>query len=97
LNPYVVALTYAAVGIAVIPIGFAVFRTQYQFLDVVLAAVGGAALSFIPTVGGVASLTGTIGILYWRMRRDLLFPDIVISVAVARLAMVPVLLLLMHR
>jgi len=97
LNPYVVALTYAAVGIAVIPIGFAVFRTEYQFLDVVLAAIGGAALSFIPTVGGVASLMGTIGILYWRMRRDLLFPDIVISVAVARLAMVPVLLLLMHR
>ena len=97
MNPYVVALTYAAVGIAVIPIGFAVFRTEYQFLDVVLAAIGGAALSFIPTVGGVASLMGTIGILYWRMRRDLLFPDIVISVAVARLAMVPVLLLLMHR
>ena len=97
MNPYVVALTYAAVGIAVIPIGFAVFRTQYQFLDVVLAAIGGAALSFIPTVGGVASLMGTIGILYWRMRRDLLFPDIVISVAVARLAMVPVLLLLMHK
>ena len=70
MNPYVVALTYAAVGIAVIPIGFAVFRTEYQFLDVVLAAIGGAALSFIPTVGGVASLMGTIGILYWRMRRD---------------------------
>jgi hypothetical protein len=29
--------------------------------------------------------------------RDSLFPDIVISVAVARLAMVPVLLLLLHR
>ena len=94
MNAYVVALTYAIVGMVVIPVGFAVFRTQYQFLDVVLAAIGGAALSFIPTVGGVASLAGTIGILYWRMRRDLLFPDIVISVAVARLAVVPVLLLL---
>jgi len=94
LNAYAVALTYAVAGIAVIPLGFAVFRTQCQFLDVVLAAIGGAALSLIPTVGGVASLAGTIGILYWRMRRDQLFPDIVISVAVARLAMVPVLLLL---
>jgi hypothetical protein len=97
LNPYVVALTYAAVGIAVIPLGFAVLRTQYQFLDEVLAAIGGAVLSFIPTVGGVASLAATIGILYWRMRRDLLFPDIVISVAVARLAMVPVLLMFVHK
>jgi hypothetical protein len=97
LNAYVVALTYAVVSAVVIPLGFAVFRTQYQFLDVVLAAIGGAALSFIPTLGGVASFAGTIGILYWRMRRDLLFPDIVVSVAVARLAMVPVLLLLMRR
>ena len=94
MNPYVVALTYAVVGAVVIPLGFAIFKTQYQYLDVVLASIGGAALSLIPTIGGVASLAGTIGILYWRMRRDLLFPDIVISVAVARLVMVPVLLLL---
>jgi hypothetical protein len=97
LNTYVVALTYAAVGMAVIPVGFAVFRTQYQFLDVVLAAIGGAVLSLTPAVGGVASLAGTIGVLYWRMRPELLFPDIVISVAAARLAMVPVLLLLIRK
>jgi len=97
LNAFVVALTYAVVSVVVIPIGFAIFKTQYQILDVVLAAIGGAALSFIPTVGGVASLVGTIGILYSRMRRDLLFPDIIISVAVARLVMVPVLLLLMRK
>lgn len=92
-----VALTYAVVCTAVIPLCFALFRTQYQFLDVLLAAIGGAALSLIPTIGGVASLVGTVGILYWRLRRDLLFPDIVISVAAARLVMVPVLLSLMHR
>ena len=97
MNAYVAALTYAVVGTVVIPLGFAVFRTQYQFLDVVLAAIVGAALSLFPTVGGVASLAGTIGILYWRVRRDLLFPDIVISVAVARLVMVPVLLLVLHK
>ena len=92
MNAYFVAVTYAVVGVAVIPLGFAIFRTQYDFLDVILAAVGGAALSLVPTVGGVASLAGTTGILYWRMRRDLLYPDIIISVFVARLAMVPVLL-----
>ena len=97
LNAYVVALTYAVVGMVVIPLGFAVFRTQYRLLDVVLATIGGAALSFIPVLGGVASLAGTIGILYWRVGRELLFPDIIISVAVARLAMVPVLLVLVHK
>ena len=89
MNAFVVALTYAVVSVVVIPIGFAIFKTQYQILDVVLAAIGGAALSFIPTVGGVASLVGTIGILYSRMRRDLLFPDIIISVAVARAPSAP--------
>jgi hypothetical protein len=97
LNPLAVALVYAVVGALVIPIGFAVFRTQYHVLDVVLAAVAGAVLSFIPTVGGVASLAATLGVLYWRVGRDSLFPDIVVSLAVARLAMVPVLLLLLHR
>jgi len=97
LNAYVVALTYAVVAIVVIPLGFAVFRTQYQIVDVILAAIVGASLSLIPTIGSVASLVGTVGILYWHMSRDLLFPDIVISVAVARLAMVPVLLLLLHK
>ena len=91
------ALTYAVVAIVVIPLGFAVFRTQYQIVDVILAAIVGASLSLIPTIGSVASLVGTVGILYWRMSRDLLCPAIVISVAVARLAMVPVLLLLLHK
>ena len=97
MNAYVLALTYVVVGTVVIPLGFAVFRTQYQIVDVILAAIVGAALSLIPTIGGVASLVGTVGILYWRMRRDLLFPDIVISVAVARLAMVPALFLVVHK
>ena len=96
MNPYLVALTYAVVGAVLIPLGFAVFRTQYQYIDVILAALAGAALSFIPTLGGVASFAGSVGVLYWRMRRDL-FPDIVISVGVARLAMVPVLLLFLHK
>jgi hypothetical protein len=88
----VVALTYAVVAIAVIPLGFAVFKTPYGMLDVVLAAIGGAALSLIPTVGSVLSLVGTVGILYWRMRQAI--SDILMSVFMARLLMVPVLLVL---
>jgi hypothetical protein len=93
LNAYAVAATYAIVVAAVVPVGFAVFKTQYHFPDVLLAAIAGAAFSFIPTVGGPASLVATVALLYWRMRHGL-FPDIVISVLVARLVMVPVLLLL---
>jgi len=93
LNPSVVALTYAVVGTAVIAIVFALFKTPHQLWEVVLAALVGAALSFIPTVGGIASLVGTLGVLFWRLGRGLA-TDIIVSVAVARLVMVPVLLML---
>jgi hypothetical protein len=36
----------------------------------------------------------TLAILFWRIGAGKVFPDILISVAVARLAMLPVLLLL---
>jgi hypothetical protein len=93
LNPYVVALTYAVVGTGVIAIVFTLFKTPYQLWEVVLAAFVGAALSFIPTVGGIASLVGTLGVLFWRLGRGAA-TDIFVSVAVARLVMVPVLLTL---
>ena len=98
MSSIAVAVTYVAVAAAVIPLGLAIFKTQYQFLDVVLAAIAGGAASLIPiagglAVGGIASLVVTIGVLYWRLGRDL-FPDIVLSVMVARLATVPVLLMM---
>jgi hypothetical protein len=96
MNSFVVALVYAVVLIAVVPIGFAVFKTPHTFIDVCLAAIGGAALSLIPTAGGVASLLATVSILFWRIRGDL-FPDILVTVGVARLVMVPVLLLLIPK
>ena len=95
MNPYVVALTYAVVASVVIPLIFALFKTPYELWEVILAACVGALLSFIPTVGGVASLAGTLGVLFWRLGRGL-STDIFIAVAVARLAMLPV-LLLVHR
>jgi hypothetical protein len=87
LNPYVVAVTYAVVGAAVIPLGFALFKTKYRITDVLLAAIAGGLLSLIPTVGGAASLIATVGILYWRVGKDALVPDILVSVFAARLVM----------
>jgi hypothetical protein len=93
VDPIFVAAIYAVAGVVLIPVGFAVFKTQYQFLDVVLAALAGGAASLIPTVGGIASYAAMVVVLYWRVGQSL-FPDIIISVGVARLAMVPILLLL---
>jgi hypothetical protein len=93
LNPYIVALTYAVVGTAVVAIVFGLFKTPYPLWEVVLAASVGAALSFIPTVGGIASLAGTLGVLFWRLGGGRA-TDIFVSVAVARLMMIPVLLVL---
>ena len=87
MNPLVVAVTYAVVGAAVIPLGFALFKTKYNFLDVLLAAIAGGLLSLVPTAGGVVSLVATVAILYWRVGKDALIPDIVVSVFVARFVM----------
>jgi hypothetical protein len=62
-------------------------------MKVALATCVGAALSFIPTMGGVASLAGTLGVLFRRLGRSHSI-DIFASVGVARLVMVPVLLML---
>lgn len=40
------------------------------------------------------TIAAMIGIHYWRLGKDQLLPDIVTSVLVARLAMLPVLLLI---
>jgi hypothetical protein len=97
LSPYAIALTYAIVVPLVVAIGFAIFHTKYEVVDLILAAIVGAAAALLPTIGAFASLVATIGILYWRLGKDVLFPEIVVSVLAARLAMVPVLLLLERR
>lgn len=94
MNPVTVALVYLVVSAVVLPLGFKIFKTNFAWTDIAMASVGAAFASLIPTIGGPASLVIMIAILYWRIGRDKLFPDIIISVAVARLAMVPVLLLL---
>jgi hypothetical protein len=94
MNPILVALVYAVVGAAVLPLGFKVFKTNFDWKDIVMASIGAAFASLIPTIGGPASLLVMIAILYWRIGGGKVFPDIIVSVAVARLAMLPILLLL---
>jgi hypothetical protein len=93
VNPVTVALVYAVVGAAVLPLGL-VFKTNFDWKDIAMASIGAALASLIPTIGGPASLVIMIAILYWRIGGSKVFPDIIVSVAVARLCMVPVLLLL---
>ena len=91
IKPIVVAAVYAVVASAVVPLMLSVFRAQYRMADVIFAAVVGGLLSMIPTVGAIASVGALVLILHWRCGAAL-FPDIVLSVAIARLAMVPALI-----
>lgn len=93
MNPVLIAIVYAVVGIALLPACLSFFKVRYEFVDIVLASIGGAASSLIPTIGGPASLAALIAILHWRLNARF-FPDILVPVLVARLAMVPVLLLM---
>ena len=93
MNPVTYAIVQAVVGIVVLPLVLSLAKANYGFLDVVLASVAAAAISFIPTIGGIASLAAMVGILYWRIRDDL-FPGIFMAVVIARLTMVPVLMAL---
>jgi len=92
MDPILVAVVYAVSGVVIIPAVFALFKTRYQFLDVVLASLAAAGASLIPTIGAPASLVVSLVVLYWRMGEN--FRDILIAVFVARLAMVPILLAL---
>jgi hypothetical protein len=82
------------VNALLLPLGFKLFKTNFDWIDIALASVGAALASLIPTIGGPASFVITIAILYWRIGANKLFPDIIVLVAVARLAMLPVLLVL---
>jgi hypothetical protein len=97
MNPTTVALGYLFAGAAIVPAILHFFKTRFDWIDIGLAAVGGAAASLIPTVGGIASYAAMIGILYWRLGKDQLFPDVVVAVSVARLALLPVFLLLKQK
>ena len=91
MNPILVAGVYAVVGVAVPPIVFYLSRTPFSIIDVAAASLAGALVSLLPTIGGPASLLAMLLILYWRMKDA---PMIVAAaVGIARLAMVPVLVL----
>ena len=63
MNPSLVAVTYALAALAVSPLGFELFHTKYRFAEIVPAALAGALLSLVPTVGGPASYVATVAIL----------------------------------
>jgi ABC-type nitrate/sulfonate/bicarbonate transport system permease component len=94
MNPIAVALVYLLVSALVLPLGFKLFKTNFDWQDIAMASGGAALSSLIPTIGSPLSLVISVAILYWRLGRNALFPDIIASVAVSRLAMLPLLLVL---
>jgi hypothetical protein len=97
VSPITFGICYLFVGLAVIPLVFSFFKTQFSFIDVLIATVPAAVVvMFVPSpYGGTASLAVHIGLFYWRFRRDLV-PDIVVAVGAARLTMVPIALSLQY-
>jgi hypothetical protein len=71
MNPTAVAVGYLFPGDVIVPAILHFFKTRVDWIDVGLAAVGGAAASLIPAVGGIASYAAMIGILYWRLGQGL--------------------------
>lgn len=82
------AIICSAATAVVVPLGLAAFRTPFHAVDVILAGLAGGALSFVPSLGGPASLVATGLVLYWRLGKDH-STAIFASVAAARLAMIP--------
>jgi hypothetical protein len=54
-------------GFLIMPIGFKLLKTPFDWIDIALASVGAALASLIPTFGGPASFVITVAILYWRI------------------------------
>jgi hypothetical protein len=49
MNPITVALVYAVVGFLGMPIGFKLFKTPFDWIDIALASVGGALAHTTPS------------------------------------------------
>lgn len=92
MNPLVVAAVYAVVGTIVVSVVLSIWGEPQKLLDVAIASAGAALVSLVPTIGGPLSLLVMLGLLYWRCSTNVV--AIAASVALARLAMVPFLLLL---
>jgi hypothetical protein len=96
VGSYTYALVAAVAMLLVLPVALAVFKTPFKFIDVVLAAIVAGATSLIPVVGGPVSFLATLFVLNWRLPVSW-YPDIFYPVGIARLASIPVILLLQHR
>jgi hypothetical protein len=91
INPLVAAIVYAVVGTVVVSVVLSIWGEPQKLLDAAIASTGAALVSLVPTIGGPLSLLVMLGLLYWRCSTNV--AAIAASVALARLAMVPVLFL----
>ena len=96
MSSYTDVLVAAVAMLLALPLALAIFKTPFKFIDVVLAAIVAGATSLIPLVGGPVSFLATLFVLNWRLTVNW-YPDIFYPVGIARLASIPVMLLLQHR
>nr|WP_199045207.1 hypothetical protein [Dyella sp. ASV24] len=91
VSPGTNVVVHAVIGMLALPLIFRLLKTHYTMLDIVLACVPAALLTLVPTVGEALSLVTMVAVLNYRISENL-FPGIVVPVMVARLLMIPVLL-----
>lgn len=95
VNPILAAAVHTLVGTIVVWLVLMAWKEEQKILDVVIASVGAALVTLVPTIVGPLSLLAMLGLLYWRCSTNL--PAIAAAVALARLAMVPALMTLKRR
>ena len=86
-------IVFVITSIVMLSLTFKVFKVQFTILDVALAAVCAGLVMWIPVVGTCASIIVMAAILKYRTSAELM-PDIVVAIAVARLFVIPPMLLI---
>ena len=93
MSAVTVAVVFLIVWSLLIPAILKLFKTPFEWLDIPIAVIPSIAIAMIPTIGPIASFASLAGLLYWRIN-ERLFPDIIVAVALTRLACIPVLMML---
>lgn len=93
MGQIIVIAVYIFVVTTVLGLVFTMFKTHFRWNDLILASSLSALAMLIPTAGGPISLVILIYLLNLRVEAKLA-PDIIVAAAVARLAVVPALLLI---
>ena len=94
-HPAIIVVTFALTSMLVLTLILKLFKAEFTLLDVALASISAALTMLVPTIGDYLSIVVMAAVLDYRTSAPLL-PDILIATAIARLATIPVGLVVYH-